>query len=80
MVFLEVAQFISVALIVVIALTQIIVPILMGTPVFPIFKRKNKIIDQALAEAKEERNLAEKEEQIKNLQAEIDAIKARSKT
>ena len=73
MVFLELAEFIAVLLIIVFTVTQVILPILMGRPIFPIFKRKNKTVDQALAEAKEDVDLAKKKKQLKALQAEVEA-------
>ncbi|MCK9458362.1 MAG: hypothetical protein M0R80_01810 [Proteobacteria bacterium] len=72
MVFLEAVQFIIVVLIVGFTITQVIAPILLGRPTFPIFKRKNKTVDAALASAKEEVDLAKKKRQLKALQAEIE--------
>ena len=72
MVFLEVAEFLTVLLIMGVLLTQVIIPILMGRPVFPILKRKNKTMDQALAEAKEEVDLVKKKKQLDVLRAELE--------
>jgi predicted DNA repair protein MutK len=73
MVFVEIAQVIVVLLIIGVMLTQVIIPILMGRPTFPIFRRKNKTVDQALAEAKEAADLAKKKRELKRLQVEIEA-------
>lgn len=72
MVFLEAAEFLFAFILVAVIVLQVIVPIMMNRPIFPLFKKKNRKVEQELAGVKEELDLAEKQKEIDALREELE--------
>jgi hypothetical protein len=64
MIFLEFVELIIAVLFAVFVLTQVVIPLVTGRPIFPLFNKKHRGVDQELAEVKEEYDLAKKKQEI----------------
>lgn len=64
MIFLEFVELIIAILFYAFVLTQIVIPLFAGRPIFPLFDKKHREVDQELAEVKEEYDLAKKKQEI----------------
>jgi hypothetical protein len=64
MIFLEFVELTIAVLFAVFVLTQVVIPLFAGRPIFPLFNKKQREVDQELAEVKEEYDLAKKKKEI----------------
>ena len=79
MLFAEIMEFAVVVSIFVVLGTQILIPLLRGTPFFPVFRRERKLVEE-LTRAKEEVRNAELEETIDATRRRADSIRQPSET
>jgi uncharacterized membrane protein (DUF106 family) len=76
MVFLEIAELIISALIILVFSTQIFIPLWKGENLFPIFRKKLNRLNEEIAEAKEEVGIATTKRKIKKLKKVIQKLES----
>jgi len=76
MVFLEIAELIVSALILLVFTTQIFLPLWKGENLFPIFRKKLNRLSDEVAEAKEEVKVATTKRRIKKLKKTVKEIES----
>ena len=67
MIFLELTEFLTAILVVVIFVTQIFIPLWVGGKLFPFCRKKLKRLDEEIAEAKEDVDIALTERKVRRM-------------
>jgi hypothetical protein len=76
MVFLELAELLISALILLVFTTQIFIPLWKGEKLFPIFRKKLNRLNEEVAEAKEEIGIATTKRRLKKLKKTVQKIES----
>jgi len=74
MVFLEFIELLFTVAFLVLAITQVIIPILLGRPLFPSFRSERRELEKGLAEAKEKKDLEELKEEVERQKPKVEVL------
>jgi len=74
MVFLEFIELLFTVAFLVLAITQVIIPILLGRPLFPSFRSERRELEKRLAEAKEKKDLEELKEEVERQKPKVEVL------